>query len=212
VSTTTVATEASAIYGLGSGAWYPVGGSGNAYVPVDFKYSGGGEAAYVTGRVLGALRNDWSGYAGMKIVVGANPVTVTQLGRMMGSGNSGTHTVKLVKGSDGTDVAGGSVSIGMSGGTVGQFKYASLSSGVVLVAGATYYLVSQEIAGGDTWYDLDTTVSTTTVATAASAIYGSGSGAWYPAGGSGNAYVPVDFKYSSGGNQGMDDVLQDQER
>jgi M6 family metalloprotease-like protein len=212
VSTTMVATEASAIYGNGSGVWYPVGVSGSSYVPVDFKYSIGGEAAYVKDRILGTPRNDWSGYVGMKIVVGATPVTVTQLGRMMGSGNSGIHTVKLVKGSDGTDVAGGSVSIGMSGGTVGQFKYASLNSGIVLAAGATYYLVSQEIAGGDTWYDLDTTVITTTVAIEASAIYGSGSGVWYPAGGSGHAYVPVDFKYSSGGNQGMDDVLQDQER
>ena len=34
-----------------------------------------------------------------------------KLGRMMVLGNSGTHTVKLVKASDGTDVPGGAVAI-----------------------------------------------------------------------------------------------------
>ena len=82
----------------------------------------------MTGVVLGTLRNDYSGWVGMQIVVGANPLTVSQLGRMMAPGNSGTHTVKLLKASDETDVPGGSVAVAMSGGTAGQFQYGTLSS------------------------------------------------------------------------------------
>ena len=53
----------------------------------------------------------------------------------------------------------------MVGGTTGQFKYASLNSPVVLAAGAIDYVASQETAGGDSWYNYDTTVTTTSVAT-----------------------------------------------
>jgi chitodextrinase len=88
----------------------------------------GGETAYVTGVVPGALHNDWSGWVGKQIGVGANPVTVTKLGRMIAPGNAGTHTVKLVRASDEMDVPGGSVSIAMSEGTAGQFQYGSLGS------------------------------------------------------------------------------------
>src|SRR4051812_29003657 len=93
---------------------------------------------FVTSQTLGTLHSDFTGYAGMQVVVGASPITVTALGRMMVSGNTGTHTVKLVKASDGSDVTGGSVTISMSGGTAGQYRYATLASPVTLSAGATY--------------------------------------------------------------------------
>ena len=149
---------------------------------------------YVTGAMLSTLRNNYPGYVGMKIVVGANPVTVSALGRIMANGNSGTHTVKLVNGSTGKDVPGGSVSLSMNG-TVGQFQYASLASPVTLSASAAYYLVSQETSSGDTWYDFSTRLSTTAVATDVSAVYGSGSGVWNVIGGANQCYVPVSFKY-----------------
>src|SRR6476659_3732969 len=111
---------------------------------------------FVTSQTLGTLHNDFTGYAGMQVVVGANPITVTALGRMMVSGNTGTHTVKLVKASDGSDVTGGSVMISMIGGTAGQYRYATLASPVTLSTGATYFVMSQEVSGGDTWYYDDT--------------------------------------------------------
>ena len=86
----------------------------------------------------------------------------------------------------------------MIGGTVGQFKYANLSSPVVLAAGATYYVMSQETAGGDYWHNYHTTVTTTPVATELSGVYGVGNGSWTPYGSAGQTFVPVDFKYSSG--------------
>jgi hypothetical protein len=200
VTTSSVATESSSAWGYGLGQWYPAGSAGQAYVTVDFKYATNVPAAqggYVTSQTLGTLRNNYSGYVGMQIVVGSTGINMTALGRMMAAGNSGTHTVKLVKVSDGTDVPGGSVSIAMGGGTVGEFQYANLSSPVLLPAGATYYVMSQESAGEDAWYDDDTKVTTAAVATEISAAWGYGLDQWHPTGFPGQAYVPVDFKYSS---------------
>jgi hypothetical protein len=61
----------------------------------------------------------------MKITVGSQPITVYALGRIFVSGNTGTHMVKLVRASDSVDLA--SVSIPMTGGTAGQFKYVNLA-------------------------------------------------------------------------------------
>jgi hypothetical protein len=116
---------------------------------------------------------------------------------MFVAGNSGTHIIKLVNAANRTDVAGGAVSLTMSGGTAGQFKYAPLSSPVVLAAGATYYLASQETAGGDLWRDYNTTVTTTSVATELSGVYSLGGGVWTPIGSARQTFGPVDFKYSS---------------
>jgi hypothetical protein len=66
---------------------------------------------------------------------------------------------------------------------------------VVLAAGATYYVVSQETASGDLWHDSNTTVTTTTVATEQSAVYGPGGGVWSVTGSVGQTFGPVDFKY-----------------
>src|SRR6516225_7279554 len=156
---------------------------------------------FVTSQTLGTLHNDFTGYAGMQVVVGTNPITVTALGRMMVSSNTSTHTVKLVKASDGSDVTGGSVTISMSGGTAGQYRYATLASPVTLSAGATYFVMSQEVSGGDFWYYDDTRITTTSVASETAAAWGYGVGQWHLNGGPGQAYGPVDFKYSSAAPQ-----------
>ena len=198
IQTTSVATETAAAWGYGVGQWHLNGGPGQAYGPVDFKYSSAApQSGYVTSQTLGTLHDDFTGYAGMQIVVGSSPITVTTLGRMMAGGNSATHIVKLVKASDGTDVPGGSVSISMNGGAVGQYQYAALSSPAVLSAGTTYYVLSQETSGGDTWYYDDTTIQTTSVATETAAAWGYGNGQWHSNGGAGQAYGPVDFKYTT---------------
>ena len=153
--------------------------------------------SFVTGKTLGALRADYTGHVGMKIAVGAQALTVTSLGRIYVSGNAGTHTLKVVRASDNAVVA--SASLSMSGGISGQFKYAPLPSPVTLAANTTYYVVSMETAGGDTWYDYyGTVLSTMSVASVVSGIYGDGVN-WGIAGGAGNCYVPVDFQYQSGG-------------
>jgi RHS repeat-associated protein len=153
--------------------------------------------SFVTGKTLGALRSDYTGHVGMKITIGSQAVSVTGLGRIFVSGNSGTHTLKVVRASDNAVVA--SANLNMSGGSANQFKYASLSSAVTLAANTTYYVVSMETAGGDGWYDYwGTVVTTTAVAQVNSGIYGDGA-SWGLAGGVGNSYVPVDLQYTAAG-------------
>ena len=208
IQTTSVASETAAAWGFGAGQWHLNGGPGQAYGPVDFKSVTNtpapppADTGFVTSQTLGTLHNDFSGFAGMQIVVGSSPVTVTALGRMMAGGNTGTHTVKLVKASDGTDVPGGTVSISMTGGTAGQYRYANLSSPVVLTAGTTYFLVSQETSGGDSWFYDDTIITTTSVAAETAGTWGFGAGQWHLNGGAGQAYGPVDFRYVPQASQG----------
>src|SRR5204863_476195 len=78
--------------------------------------SAGTSTPFVTGYVQGTLRNDFNGWLGLKFTVGPSPIVVSALGRIFIAGNGGTHTVKLVNASNGTDVSGGGVSIGMAGG------------------------------------------------------------------------------------------------
>lgn len=205
VTTTGVASDIGAVWGSGPGDWHPFSVNNCSFVPVDFKYSTGvttTTASYITGTSLGPARNDYSGWVGMQIVVGASPLTVTQLGRMTAPGSSGTHTVKLVRASDGLDVPGGAASVAMSGGTSGQFSYGNLSSPVTLSPGVTYWVVSQEMAGGDTWYDWTTDLTTTSVAAEIGAVWGSGPGNWNPFNANNRGFVPVDLKYSTGAPTG----------
>jgi hypothetical protein len=104
--------------------------------------------------------------------------------------------VKLVRASDQTDVPGGGVAIAMSGGTAGQFRYGRLSNPVTLAAGTAYWVLSQEVAGGDAWYDWNTTVTTTSVAVDNAVAWGTGPGAWNTYTVPNRSFVPVNFSYT----------------
>ncbi|MEO8592797.1 MAG: hypothetical protein ABI759_05720 [Candidatus Solibacter sp.] len=162
----------------------PVGGGGSpAAVP------------FLTGIASGqgTLRNDFSGWVGMRLTIGAAPVTVTSIGRFCVSGNGGIHQVKFVSAASGGDVTGGSVSVNMAGCAAGQFVYSAISP-VSLPAGTSYYLVSQETQNGDRWYD-HSGVSSTTVAAVNSSVYFYG-GNWIPINSANTSYVPPNFQYS----------------
>ena len=151
---------------------------------------------FITSASLTSARNDFAGWVGMQFTVGAAPLTVSSLGRIFVTGNTGPHTVKLVDANSATDLPGGAITINMAGGTADQFKYASLPAPVTLQANTSYYLVSQELNQGDKWYDVGP-ASSTNVGSVDHGIYGSGSGQYnsYLQGGS---YVPVNFLYSGG--------------
>jgi hypothetical protein len=155
----------------------------------------GGVLTFLTGYALNSppLRNDFSGFVGMKFTVGTNALSVNSLGRLFITGNSGTHTVKLVQANTGADVPGGSVSVSMTGGVAGQFKYVSLGSPVTLQANTAYYLVSQEASGGDQWYDSGTVSSTTAAAVNNSIFYFNGN--WNSYNTANTSYVPANFQY-----------------
>ncbi|MBZ5676447.1 MAG: hypothetical protein LAP61_19595 [Acidobacteriia bacterium] len=160
--------------------------------------AGGGSPGYVTSKTLNGPRNDYSGWVGMAIHVGANPLAVSAVGRIVAPGNSHTHTVKIVDGATGSDVPGGSALVVTPGGTSGSFAYTTLAYPITLNAGSTYYVLSQESSGADAWYDYsNTTIHTTADATATSAVYGSGA-SYSVIGAPGQTYGPVDFQYTVG--------------
>ncbi len=157
-------------------------GSGSAFVT----------AYTVTGRLL---RNDFMGWVGLKLTAGSASMSVSAVGRVCVSGNSGAHIVKLVSASTGQDVAGGSAAVNMAGCTPGQFAYSALASAISLTPGASYYLVSQEAAGGDRWYDFGA-VSTTSDAAVSNSVYSINSANWITINGANTSYVPTNMQYS----------------
>lgn len=145
-----IATVDQSVYSS-NGTTYTTGYSANnSYIPVNFRYSNA-STALVSGHSMTRLRNDYTGWLGMEFTTGASVLTISELGRWVVAGNSGTHPVKLIEKATGTEIA--SASIATSGAPAGQVQYAALPSVATLAAGTSYYLVSQETAGGDQWYD-----------------------------------------------------------
>ena len=87
------------------------------------------------------------------------------------------------------------MTIDLASGTQGEFLYAPLANPVMLDAGAEYYLVSEEFNAGDQWYDADTTVAVTAVASRVYAVNGDGAGSYDVAPINGHAYGPVDLQH-----------------
>jgi hypothetical protein len=143
------------------------------------------------------MRNDYTGFIGMQITTGTKYLSVSSLGRFVLSGNTQPHLVKIVDTSTGLDV--GSVTVNTAGVRAGQFAYAALPSPVTLVPGISYFVVSQEASGGDSWYNSNTMVTTTSDAS----VIGPASGGLntlvenYTISAAANQeYGPVDFLYS----------------
>jgi hypothetical protein len=113
-----------------------------------------------------------SGWFGMAVTVGVNPVTVVTLGRIVAPGNSQIHTLKIVDAASGSDVPGAFVSVSLAGKTPGTFEFGVLNPPVTLQAGASYYILSQEIQGTDQFYNHTGSVMTTDVAVLTSAARG----------------------------------------
>ncbi len=194
ITPTAVAAVNSLAWGTGPGDWRTAAVTNQTYGPVNFKYTRT-STTFATSIVLGEVRNDYSGWVGVQIVVGPSPLTITELGRIVAPGNVGSHTLKLVSARDGSDVPGGSVVVAPGGGTPGQFRYGVLANPVTLSAGATYWLMSLETFGGDTWYDWNTTFIPTGVASTNALAWGTGPGDWRTAVVRNQMYGPVNFKY-----------------
>ena len=144
------------------------------------------------------LRNDFSGWVGCSLKTGANPLVISYLGRIVARGNSANHTLKLVRG-DGTDCPGGSTVLNTAGLTVGQFGYAPVTNPVVLEANSVYYLLSQETAGGDFWYDLGASSVTSSAAVLGGGVLSpTNSGVYTVTGNSNQTYGPLDFRFTPG--------------
>lgn len=153
--------------------------------------------SYITSFTPGMPNNNFNGWVGMRLNVGANPITVTALGRVFIPGNIGVHAVKFVRANDSTDLPGGSASVAVASGSPNAFTYAQLATPVTLAANTAYYLVSFETGGGDMWYST-TSVTSTNIATATGLAYSDGAGKFAAINAPGSAFVPVSFLYSTG--------------
>jgi hypothetical protein len=148
----------------------------------------------VTAQSLGPVRNNQTQFVGMQFTPKSS-LTVTSLGRFCLSGNSQSHTVKLVTASSGADLPGGTASVAMNGCAPNKYQYATLATPVTLQAGTPYILVSGEVTGGDTWYDYAPVTAINQVSVDA-AIYSAGSQfVQVPA--PGYSYVPVNLLYAT---------------
>jgi len=126
--------------------WDSVNRSNSPQIPI----------AFVIGQTIGTLRSDFDGFLGFKFTVGDVPISVTHLGRYMHSGNQWTHSIKLVLSTGattGNEMPSSSVFVSMSGATVGQYLYQTMSAPVTLSANTAYYCVSFESSSGDQWSD-----------------------------------------------------------
>ncbi len=161
---------------------------------------GGATNSMVAGVVLSnTVRTNLTGWAGLRFTVGGLPMVVTALGRWVVSGNSGSHSLKLVR-SDGNDVPGANATVNLSGISTNQFSYASLSTPVVLEANMTYFLLSQEVAGGDKWYDYNSTLTPMSGFTINGTAWLTNNSSTYIVSPSTNfGYIPVNLKFTSGG-------------
>jgi RHS repeat-associated protein len=75
-----------------------------------------------------------------------------------------------------------------------------LAAPVTLSANTSYYLVSQEVNGGDIWYDFNSTLGHTWAASIGNAAFNGGAPPYYSYGSVNNGYGPVNLKYDAGGS------------
>jgi Right handed beta helix region len=105
---------------------------------------------FVSGFTPTTVRNDFTGQVGMRITVGGSDISAQALGRSVLTGNAQSHRLSLL---DAGGTVLGTASVNLSGMPAGTFVYASLASPLVLHAGASYFVMSDEVAGSDGWYD-----------------------------------------------------------
>ena len=199
VTTTGGAVVQAPVYSRDGRSWVAQGSGGSySYGPVSLGYCAmaGQETALVTGFTAGDSWNTYSGWVGMQLQVGASPLEVTSLGRVFVTGNRANHALRLVRMSDRAVVA--SATWTASGGVHSQIKYVALAAPVTLAPNTQYYLASQEEAGGDHWYNHETTVTTSGGAVVQARVYSRDGSSWVAYGTSGAySYGPVSLGYSA---------------
>jgi hypothetical protein len=172
----------------GTTYYYTIGGDNGVGGPVSVTP----QPPFVTAfNTLGAVANNFSGFMGMAIRIGGNPVMVYALGRLMVAGNNSGHEIWIVDPSNGSPFA--KLIVYMAGGTPGSFVYSPLSIPINLNANTDYYVVSSERVGGDQWHTDTTTLATTSVAAVIASV--SGTGTTYTKHTPGATYGPLDFLY-----------------
>ena len=149
---------------------------------------------FLTSQTLMTPRNDYAGFAGMAITVGSKSLKVQTLQRYCIPGSARNHTIEIIDAQNNTQLPSGVAAVSLAGKPEG-FEIGALTNEVILSAGKTYYIVSQEDAGGDQFYDNDTAVVVQPDATVVSPVYQDDTGQWVLLGAQDHSYGPVNFTY-----------------
>lgn len=122
--------------------------------------SGPASTPFLTTQTVGATRSNITGCVGYAFSIGITPITVTDLGWWVTSGNSASHTIVLTGTGGFTTVT---ASVNTSGAPSGAWLYAAITP-VVLGALTNYSFYGTVITSGDQWLD-NTSVTSTAVGT-----------------------------------------------
>ena len=115
----------------------------------------------VHAQALGSARHDFTGSTGMQITTGADGLTVHAIGRYHLDGDQQTHTVSIVRVSDGATVATAQLDAAHADIDKLGYQYADLSTPVHLAPDTSYAVLSSELNGGDPFADSNATYVTT---------------------------------------------------
>lgn len=157
---------------------------------------GGVDPPIITNQVINVLRSNIDASLGFRFTVGGANITVTALGRWIIAGNSQNHPVRLF---DNTPTQLGTVTVNpasVPGG--GGYAYATLGTPVVLLAGTTYAVLSDEISGLDQFNDTDVVTANASITVNESAFRAglAGGAGLISAGAAGSrSYGPVNFRW-----------------
>lgn len=148
---------------------------------------------FVTKVTLGTLSNSFDGWAGMEILVDASSLVVSKVGRVFATNNVQQHAIKIIDKGANLDLT--TAILDTIGGTDGEFQYVDLASPVTLLQGSSYYVVSDQMGGGDQFYLDDSTVQHTTAAKVVSAVSGDGASPYVSSASEDHCFGPLDFYY-----------------
>lgn len=145
-----------------------------------------------------ATRNDFTGWIGVVIQPTADQKMVG-VGRWCSPGNSRSHQVKIVDAATGLDLDGTSVPVPLASATPNAFAFVAFPAEVLLSAGQSYYVLSQEAAGQDGFIDYSITVTPSADFQLLSAVYGDPMATppvpYTTIGMANNCYGPVNAQY-----------------
>lgn len=156
--------------------------------------TGGGGGGSTTFRIsgVGSARHDFTANLGYEFRPSAN-LTITAVGRMMFTGNTGSHTISVC---DSTGALLQSASVNMSGGTLGTDVFTSITP-VSLTSGVDYVILCSETLNGDDWGGDDVNLVTTADAVIGQSRYKVNFADALNTGTVGTrGYVPPNFKYT----------------
>jgi len=126
------------------------------YSPISLKKTVSG-TSFIENMSLGHVVNKEGGDAGFSITMKADKA-VKGLGRFFVLGNSQVHKLKIIDAANENVVAETFVDMGKGRIDYNGFKYGLFNNSVKLTSGKTYYIVSEEAAGGDLYADKESRI------------------------------------------------------